>query len=44
MEDEPAALRCPLSIETPSADHWVLVGSLLVDLLRIHHGLTQPDA
>lgn len=43
-EDETAALTRPLSIETPSSDHWVLVGSLLVDLLRIHHGLTQPDA
>lgn len=40
---EPAALTTPLSIATPSSDHWILVGSLLIDLLRIHHALAETD-
>jgi uncharacterized membrane protein YgaE (UPF0421/DUF939 family) len=34
--DEPPALTTPLEIRTPSARNWVLMGSLLVDLRRIH--------
>jgi uncharacterized membrane protein YccC len=41
--DEPAALTRPLQIATPSADHWILVGSLLVDLHRIHETLGEPS-
>ncbi|QEW02871.1 FUSC family protein [Microbacterium lushaniae] len=36
---EPPALTRPLQVAAPSADHWVLVGSLLVDLHRIHENL-----
>lgn len=39
--DEPAALTRPLQIGAPSADHWILVGSLLVDLHRIHESLSE---
>lgn len=39
--DEPAALTRPLEIGAPSADHWILVGSLLVDLHRIHESLSE---
>jgi uncharacterized membrane protein YccC len=39
--DEPAALTRPLQIAAPSADHWILVGSLLVDLHRIHETLRE---
>lgn len=38
MEPEPALTR-PLQIRTPSTEHWVLVGSLLMDLHRIHESL-----
>lgn len=40
-EPEPAALTRPLDISAPSADHWILVGSLLVDLHRIHESLSE---
>lgn len=40
-QDEPAALTRPLQIATPSAEHWILVGSLLVDLHRIHENLGE---
>lgn len=36
---EPAALTRPLAVTAPSSDHWILVGSMMVDLLRIHHAL-----
>jgi uncharacterized membrane protein YccC len=36
---EPAALTAPLRVHTPSRDHWVLIGSLLEDLRRIHEEL-----
>jgi len=39
--EEPALTR-PLQIRTPSAMHWVLVGSLLMDLHRIHETLREP--
>ncbi|MFI8594861.1 aromatic acid exporter family protein [Microbacterium sp. NPDC078428] len=33
------ALTSPLLVQTPSADHWILIGSLLEDLRRIHEAL-----
>jgi uncharacterized membrane protein YccC len=39
---EPPALTSPLHIGTPSTSSWVLVGSLLVDLHRIHESLETP--
>lgn len=33
---EPPALTAPLQVATPSATHWVVIGSLLEDLRRIH--------
>lgn len=41
--EEPALTR-PLQIRTPSTAHWVLVGSLLMDLHRIHETLRDVDA
>lgn len=38
---EPAALTAPLTVLAPSADHWVLIGSLLEDLRRIHDALSE---
>ncbi|GAA3769289.1 aromatic acid exporter family protein [Microbacterium kribbense] len=38
--DEPALTR-PLMVGAPRSGHWVLVGSLLVDLHRIHLTLTE---
>ena len=40
---EPAALTAPLTVATPASDHWILVGSMMVDLLRIHHALVEID-
>ena len=37
------ALTRPLSISTPSSDHWILIGSLLIDLLRIHTALVEAE-
>lgn len=42
VHEEPALTR-PLQIRTPSALHWVLVGSLLMDLHRIHETLREPS-
>ncbi|MFM2721778.1 FUSC family protein [Microbacterium mcarthurae (nom. nud.)] len=42
-EEEPALTR-PLEIRTPSTEHWVLVGSLLMDLHRIHESLSDEAA
>ncbi|MBB3156356.1 putative membrane protein YccC [Microbacterium proteolyticum] len=36
--EEPALTR-PLQIQTPSPAHWVLVGSMLTDLHRVHETL-----
>ena len=36
------ALTAPLVIATPSSGHWILVGSLLEDLRRIHETLAEP--
>lgn len=41
--EEPALTR-PLQIRTPSTEHWVLVGSLLMDLHRIHESLRDEPA
>jgi len=38
---EPPALTAPLTIATPSRDHWILIGSLLEDLRRIHEALEE---
>jgi uncharacterized membrane protein YgaE (UPF0421/DUF939 family) len=38
--EEPALTR-PLQIRTPSTEHWVLIGSLLMDLHRIHETLSE---
>ena len=35
------ALTAPLSIGAPSSQHWILVGSLLEDLRRIHETLAD---
>ena len=39
---EPAALTRPLEVLS-APEHWVLIGSLMVDLRRIHDALTPPD-
>jgi len=41
---EPPALTTPLRIAAPSPEHWVLIGSLLEDLHRVHRALGQEDA
>lgn len=41
---EPPALTAPLRISHPSPDHWILIGSLLEDLHRIHRTLGGEDA
>jgi uncharacterized membrane protein YccC len=41
VDAEPPALTRPLRIAAPSAGHWVLIGSLLVDLERIHTALQE---
>jgi uncharacterized membrane protein YccC len=41
-QNEPAALTAQLAIHAPSRDHWVLIGSLLEDLRRIHDALGEP--
>jgi uncharacterized membrane protein YccC len=35
------ALTAPLEIDAPSSGHWVLIGSLLEDLRRIHEALSD---
>lgn len=35
------ALTAPLAVGAPSSGHWILVGSLLEDLRRIHETLTE---
>ena len=41
---EGPALTRPLQIRAPSAAHWVLVGSLLMDLHRVHETLRDEEA
>ena len=38
------ALTSQLTITAPSAQHWVLLGSMLEDLRRIHLELTEPPS
>ena len=38
------ALTAPLVIGAPSSQHWILVGSLLEDLRRIHESLSDEPA
>ncbi|MEV7691733.1 FUSC family protein [Microbacterium sp. NPDC089189] len=38
---EPPALTTPLAIAAPPRAHWILIGSLLEDLSRIHQSLTD---
>lgn len=40
VDEEPALTR-PLQIQTPSPAHWVLVGSMLTDLHRVHETLRE---
>ena len=37
------ALTAPLAIGAPSSERWILVGSLLEDLRRIHETLADPE-
>lgn len=41
---EPPALTAPLHISSPSPEHWILIGSLLEDLHRVHRALRGDDA
>ncbi|WP_105565362.1 FUSC family protein [Microbacterium halophytorum] len=41
-ESMPALTR-PMRVPKPSADNWILVGSLLEDLRRVHEELTDDD-
>lgn len=40
--NDTAALTSQLRIAQPSPQHWILIGSLLEDLRRIHEALTDP--
>ncbi len=42
--DDPPALTRPLRVTAPTSDHWILLGSLLVDLERIHATLSEAAA
>ncbi len=37
------ALTAPLALRPPSSDHWILIGSLMEDLRRIHGELRAED-
>lgn len=37
------ALTAPLVVRPPSSQHWILIGSLLEDLRRIHSGLLDEE-
>ncbi|GAA3029172.1 FUSC family protein [Microbacterium dextranolyticum] len=41
--EEPPALTRPLEIVQAPPTHWLLIGSMLVDLRRIHDGLAEAD-
>jgi uncharacterized membrane protein YccC len=41
--DEPPSLTSPLAIAAPHPEHWVLIGSLLEDLRRIHEEITDDE-
>lgn len=40
---EPPALTRPLEVVAAPSTHWVLIGSLLIDLRRIHQSLVSAD-
>lgn len=42
-EPESPALTAPLTIARPSREHWILIGSLLEDLRRIHEALSAES-
>ena len=35
------ALTAPLDVGVPASEHWILIGSLLEDLRRIHETLSD---
>lgn len=37
------ALTSPLTADPPTGPHWILIGSLLEDLRRVHGELTEPS-
>ncbi|MFB8386024.1 aromatic acid exporter family protein [Microbacterium sp. NPDC055910] len=41
-DDREPALTAPLTVRMPSSTHWMLIGSLLEDLRRIHETLSEP--
>lgn len=43
-DDTDAALTAPLMVSAPSSGRWILVGSLMEDLRRIHETLTDVRA
>lgn len=44
VSSEPPALTRPLELNAPPPRHWMLIGSLLVDLRRIHEEIAQAGA
>ena len=38
------ALTAPLALGAPASEHWILIGSLLEDLRRIHESLSDDPA
>lgn len=43
-EVEPPALTAPLVVATPQNRHWILFGSMLEDLRRVHEAITDEPA
>jgi uncharacterized membrane protein YgaE (UPF0421/DUF939 family) len=41
---EPPALTAPLTVAAPDPTHWVVIGSLVEDLRRIHEEITGQEA
>ncbi|MBD7958008.1 FUSC family protein [Microbacterium sp. Sa4CUA7] len=41
VDDEPALTR-PLELHAPSSMNWMLIGSIVVDLRRVHEAITAP--
>lgn len=39
--DEPPALTRPLEVRAPTSEHWILIGSMMEDLRRIHEALSE---
>lgn len=37
------ALTAPLTVRAPTSDHWMLIGSMLEDLRRIHESLSDSE-